>query len=95
MKNKKEIVTEENIEEIFKKDIKKAGGFESLMEQTIEWENTLLRVIQLAPIDAGLENLEAQGLIKKKSDKKCLFDYELTYAGKESIEEYQKIFSLK
>ena len=56
MKDKKEIVTEENIDEIFKNDIKKAGGFESLMEQTVEWENTLLRTIQLAPIDVGLDN---------------------------------------
>ena len=95
MKDKKETVTEENIEEIFKRDIKKAGGFESLMDQTIEWENTLLRAIQLAPIDAGLENLESQGLIKKKSDKKCPFDYELTETGKYSLEEYQKISSLK
>ncbi len=85
----------ENIEEIFKNDIKKAGGMESLMDQTIEWENTLLRAIQLAPIEAGLENLEAQGLIKKKSDKKCLYDYELTDVGKYSLEEYQKITSLK
>jgi len=95
MKDKKEIINEENIGEIFKKDIKKAGGMECLMEQTVEWENTLLRAIQLAPIDAGLENLEAQGLIKKKSDKKCLFDYELTYVGKYSLEEYQKITSLR
>ena len=95
MKDKKEIVNEENIEEIFKKDIKKAGGFESLMEQTVEWENTLLRAIQMAPIDAGLENLEAQGLIKKRSDKKCLYDYELTETGKYSLEEYQKITRLR
>ena len=95
MKDKKEIVNEENIEEIFKNDIKKAGGFESLMEQTVEWENTLLRVIQLAPIDAGLENLEAQGLIKQRSDKKCLFDYELTDEGKYSLEQYQKTTTLR
>lgn len=86
---------EDNIEEIFNRDIEKAGGFESLMDQTIEWENTLLRAIQLAPIDAGLENLEAQGLIKKRSDRKCLFDYELTDAGKYSLEEFQKISTLK
>jgi len=85
----------ENIEEIFKKDIKKAGGMESLMDQTIEWENILLRAIQLAPIDAGLENLEAQGLIKKRSNRKCLYDYELTDVGKYSLEEYQKISSLR
>lgn len=85
----------ENIEEIFKNDIKKAGGMESLMDQTIEWENTLLRAIQIAPIDSGLENLETQGLIKKRSDKKCLYDYELTETGKYSLEEYQKISRLK
>ena len=85
----------ENIEEIFKNDIKKAGGMESLMDQTIEWENILLRAIQLAPIDAGLENLEAQGLIKKRSNRKCLYDYELTDVGKYSLEEYQKIIRLK
>ena len=94
-RNSKEIVNEENIEEIFKEDIAKAGGMESLMDQTVEWENILLRAIQIAPIDAGLENLEAQGLIKKKSNRKCLFDYELTDAGKYSFEEYQKISSLR
>jgi len=94
MKGKK-IVNEENIEDIFKEDIVKAGGMESLMAQTVEWENILLRAIQIAPIDAGLENLEAQGLIKKKSNRKCLFDYELTDAGKYSLEEYQKTSSLR
>jgi len=77
---------EDNIEEIFKQDIAKAGGMEYLMKQTVEWENILLRSIQIGPIDAGLENLEAQGLIKKRSDKKCLFDYELTESGKYSLE---------
>ena len=91
----KKIVNEENIEEIFKEDIAKAGGMESLMDQTVEWENTLLRTIQLAPIDAGLENLEAQGLIRKKSNRKCLFDYELTDDGEYSLQEYQKISSLR
>ena len=94
-KNSKEIENEDNIEEIFKQDIAKAGGMESLMEQTVEWENILLRAIQLAPIDAGLENLEAQGLIRKKSDKKCLYDYELTDDGKYSLEQYQKISTLR
>ena len=94
MKGKK-IVNEENIEKIFKEDIAKAGGMESLMDQTVEWANILLRAIQIAPIDAGLENLEAQGLIKKKSDKKSLFNYELTDDGKYSFEEYQKISSLR
>jgi len=94
-KNPKEIVIEDNIETIFKQDIKKAGGMESLMEQTVEWENILLRSIQLGPLDAGLENLEAQGLIQKKSDRKCLFDYELTDDGKYSLEQYQKISSLR
>lgn len=84
-----------NIEEILKKDIKKAGGMESLMEQTVEWENILLRSIQIGPIDAELENLEAQGLIRKKSDRKCLWDYELTDDGKYSLKEYQKITSLR
>ena len=84
-----------NIEKILEEDIAKAGGMECLMEQTVEWENILLRAIQLAPIDAGLDNLEAQGLIKKRSDRKCLFDYELTDDGKYSLEEYQKITSLK
>ena len=94
MKGKK-IVNEENIEEIFKEDIAKAGGMESLMDQTVEWENTLLRTIQLAPIDAGLENLEAQGLIRKKSNRKCLFDYELTDDGEYSLQEYQKMLKLR
>ena len=85
MENEK-IVNEDNIEEIFKQNIAKSGGIESLMEQTVEWENILLRSIQIGPIDAGLENLEAQGLIRKKSDKKCLFDYELTDDGKYSLE---------
>ena len=84
-----------NIEEIFKKDIEKAGGLEYLMDQTVEWENILLRAIQIAPIDAGLENLEAQGLIKKKSNRKCLFDYELTDDGKCSLEKYQKVSTLR
>jgi len=99
MENKKiklyKNIEENNIQEIFKKDIEKAGGMESLMDQTVEWENTLLRTIQIAPIDVGLENLEAQGLIKKHSNKKCLFDYELTDAGKYSLEEYQKTSSLR
>ena len=86
---------ENNIEKIFKEDIVKAGGMEHLMEQTVEWENILLRSIQIGPIDVGLENLEAQGLIRKKSDKKCLFDYELTDDGKYSLEEYQKTSSLR
>ena len=86
---------ENNIEEIFQQNIVKAGGFESLMDQTVEWENTLLRVVQIAPIDAGLENLEAQGLIRKKSDKKCLYDYELTDDGEYSLEQYQKISTLR
>ena len=94
MKGKK-IVNEENIEKIFKEDIAKAGGMESLMDQTVEWENTLLRTIQLAPIDAGLENLEAQGLIRKKSNRKCLFDYELTDDGEYSLQEYQKMLKLR
>ena len=94
MKGKK-IVNEENIEEIFKEDIAKAGGMESLMDQTVEWENTLLRTIQLAPIDAGLENLEAQGLIRKKSNRKCLYDYELTDDGEYSLQEYQKMLKLR
>jgi len=55
----------------------------------------LLRSIQIGPIDAGLENLEAQGLIKKRSNKKCPYDYELTDVGEFSLEEYQKITSLK
>ena len=88
MKDKKEIVNEENIEEIFKKDIEKAGGLEYLMDQTVEWENSLLKVIQIAPICDGLENLEAQGLIKKRSDKKCLYDYELTDDGKYSLKQH-------
>ena len=33
--------------------------------------------------------------VRKKSDKKCLFDYELTDDGKYSLEEYQKISSLR
>ena len=86
---------EDNIEEIFKQDIAKAGGMEHLMEQTVEWEHTLLRSVQIGPIDAGLENLEAQGLIRKKSDKKCLYDYELTDGGKYSLEQYQKITTLR
>jgi len=86
---------ENNIEKTFKEDIVKAGGMEYLMEQTVEWENTLLKAIQLAPIDAGLENLEAQGLIKKRSDRKCLFDYELTDVGKYSLEQYQKTSTLR
>ena len=94
-RNSKEIVNEENIEEIFKEDIAKAGGMESLMDQTVEWENILLRAIQIAPIDAGLENLEAQGLIKKKSNRKCLFDYELTDDGEYSLQEYQKMLKLR
>ena len=94
-RNSKEIVNEDNIKEIFKQDIAKAGGMESLMEQTVEWENILLRAIQLAPIDAGLENLEAQGLIRKKSNRKCLYDYELTDVGKYSLEQYQKISTLR
>lgn len=94
MKGKK-IVNEENIEKIFKEDIAKAGGMESLMDQTVEWENTLLRTIQLAPIDAGLENLEAQGLIRKKSNRKCLYDYELTDDGEYSLQEYQKMLKLR
>ena len=65
------------------------------MDQTVEWENTLLRTIQLAPIDAGLENLEAQGLIRKKSNRKCLFDYELTDDGEYSLQEYQKMLKLR
>ena len=85
MKNKK---SNNNIEEIFKKDIEKAGGLEYLMEQTVEWENSLLKAIQIAPICDGLENLEAQGLIKKRSDKKCLYDYELTDDGKYSLEQH-------
>ena len=85
MKNKK---SNNNIEEIFKKDIEKAGGLEYLMEQTVEWENSLLKAIQIAPIRDGLENLEAQGLIKKRSDKKCLYDYELTDDGKYSLEQH-------
>ena len=93
--NSKEIINKDNIIEIFKEDIAKAGGMENLMEQTVEWENTLLRAIQLAPIDAGLENLEAQGLIRKKSDKKCLYDYELTDDGEYSLEQYQKISTLR
>ena len=40
---------ENNIEEIFKLDITKAGGMENLMEQTVEWENILLRSMQIAP----------------------------------------------
>ena len=94
-KNSKEIINEDNIEEIFKQDIAKAGGMESLMEQTVEWENILLRAIQISPIDAGLENLESQGLIKKKSNRKCLYDYELTDDGKYSLEQYQKISTLR
>ena len=94
-RNSKEIVNEDNIEEIFKQDVVKAGGMESLMEQTVEWENILLRAIQLAPIDAGLENLEAQGLIRKKSNRKCLYDYELTDVGEYSVEQYQKISTLR
>ncbi|HJJ22270.1 MAG TPA: hypothetical protein OQH54_00925 [Nitrosopumilus sp.] len=94
-KNSKEIINEDNIEKIFKQDIAKAGGMESLMEQTVEWENILLRAIQLAPIDAGLENLEAQGLIRKKSNKKCLYDYELTDVGEHSLEQYQKTSILR
>ena len=86
---------ENNIEKIFKQDIAKAGGMECLMEQTVEWENILLRSIRIGPIDAVLENLEAQGLIRKKSDKKCLFDYELTDAGKYSLEQYQKTTTLR
>jgi len=92
---KDEIVNEENIEDVLKKDIQKAGGMESIMEQTVEWENILLRSIQIGPIDAGLDNLEAQGLIRKKSMKKCLYDYELTNDGEYSLKEYQKITSLK
>jgi len=94
-KKSKEIINEDNIIEILKEDIAKAGGMESIMEQTVEWENILLRSIQIGPIDAGLENLEAQGLIRKKSDKKCLYDYELTDEGKYSIEQYQKTTTLK
>ena len=94
-KKSKEIITDDNIEEVFKQDIVKAGGFENLMEQTVEWENILLRSIQIGPIDAGLENLEAQGLIKQRSDKKCLFDYELTDEGKYSLEQYQKTTTLR
>jgi len=94
-KNSKEIINENNIEGIFKEDIAKAGGMESLMEQTVEWENILLRSIQIGPIDAGLDNLEAQGLIRKKSDKKCLYDYELTNDGEYSLEQYQKISTLR
>ncbi len=86
---------ENNIEEIFKQGIAKAGGMEHLMKQTVKWENILLRAIQIGPIDAGLENLESQGLIKKRSDRKCLFDYELTESGKYSLEQYQKISSLR
>ena len=86
---------ENNIEKIFKQDIAKAGGMECLMEQTVEWENILLRSIQIGPIDAGLENLEAQGLIRKKSNRKCLFDYELTDDGEYSLQEYQKMLKLR
>jgi len=95
MKEDKEIINKENIQEIFKKDIKKVGGMESLMEQTIEWENILLRSIQLGPMDACLDNLEVQGLIRKKSEKKCLYDYELTDGGEYSLKEYQKTTSLR
>ena len=77
---------ENNIEKIFKEDIAKAGGMEHLMEQTVEWENILLRSIQIGPIDVGLDNLEAQGLIRKKSNRKCLYDYELTDDGEYSLE---------
>ena len=85
VKNKK---SDNNIEEIFKKDIEKAGGLEYLMEQTVEWENSLLKAIQIYRSRDGLENLEAQGLIKKRSDKKCLYDYELTDDGKYSLEQH-------
>lgn len=92
MRNKKTI---DSIEDIFKKDIAKAGGLESLMDQTIEWENTLLRVIQIGPIDVGLDSLESQGLIKKHSNKKCVIDYELTDIGKSSLEQYQNTNRLR
>jgi len=95
MENKKKTVTEDNIQEIFQQDIAKAGGLECLTEKTLEWEHVLLRAIQLAPIDAGLDNLEAQGLIRKRSEKKCLYDYELTDVGEYSLEDYQKITRLK
>lgn len=91
----KDVVTKDNINEILRQDIAKAGGMESIMEQTVEWENTLLRVIQLGPLDDGLENLEAQGLIKKRSEKKCLYDYELTDVGEYSLEGYRKDTSLR
>lgn len=94
-KKAKEVVTEDDIQEKLNQFIAKAGGMESLMEQTVEWENILLRSIQIGPIDAGLDNLEAQGLIRKKSDRKCLWDYELTDVGESSLEEYQKISRLR
>ena len=78
-----------------KEDIAKVGGLESIMEETIEWENSLLRAIQLSSIDDGLENLEAQGLITRRSDKKCMCDYVLTDAGEYSLRDYQKTIKLR
>jgi len=95
MENKKNIVTEDNVQEIFRQDITKAGGLEGLTEKTLEWEHVLLRAIQLAPVDAGLDNLEAQGLIRKRSNKTCPYDYELTDVGESSLREYQKMILLK
>ncbi|MDH3765574.1 MAG: hypothetical protein OER82_07160 [Nitrosopumilus sp.] len=81
--------------ELFKHGVAKVGGLEYLAEKTLEWEHTLLKAIQIAPIDARLDDLETQGLIKKRSDKKCLFDYDLTESGNHSLEEYHKILKLR
>ena len=94
-KNSKNVETENDIQEILEQDIIKARGLEYLTEKTLEWEHVLLRAIQIAPIEAGLDNLEVQGLIKKHSNKKCFYDYDLTESGKYSLEEYQKIPRLK
>lgn len=78
-----------------KENIAKVGSIESIMEQTEEWENSLLRAIQLSSINNGLENLEAQGLIIRRSDKKCMCDYVLTDAGEYSLRDYQKVLKLR
>ena len=39
--------------------------------------------------------LESQGLIRKKSNRKCLYDYELTDDGEYSLQEYQKMLKLR
>ena len=95
MKENKKSDSDFNVEKAFKNDIEKMGGMENVMDLCEEWDNSMLRVLQLSPIPDCLKSLESQGLIRRHSKKRCLCDYELAEDGKDQIKRYQERMRLR